>query len=90
MRNAVVFFCLQVWLFMEESDSSHGAKVTSLFILLTIIFSIVCFTMQTMPELRNVDVRMWDIAEVCTTMVFTVEYLVRLSVRPGPYQRVTI
>lgn len=71
---------LRVWLFMEESDSSTGAKITSLFILVTIIFSIVCFTMQTMPELRNVDVRVWDIAEVCTTMVFSVEYLVRLSV----------
>ena len=71
-------FRLRVWMFMEDSESSFGAKCMSLGIMSTIIFSIAAFNLQTMPELRGANA--WYVVEVICTVVFSCEYAVRLSV----------
>jgi hypothetical protein len=74
-------FRLRVWMFMEDSESSFGAKIMSLGIMTTIIVSIVAFNLQTMPELREViSGNAWYVLECFCTIVFTCEYVVRLSV----------
>jgi hypothetical protein len=74
-------FTLRVWMFMEDSESSFGAKCMSLLIMATIIFSIVVFNLQTVPQLREVVPGLaWYLFELISTFVFTMEYVVRLAV----------
>jgi hypothetical protein len=68
-------------MFMEDSESSKGAKCMSILIMSTIIISIVAFNLQTLPQLRDVvPGEAWYLLEVVCTIVFTIEYVVRLSV----------
>lgn len=67
---------------LENPESSNLAQVVSVVILGTIIFSIACFILETMPKFRKVKniEQTWRDLEVFCTLVFTVEYVVRLSV----------
>jgi hypothetical protein len=73
-------FTMKVWSLLEEPESSPQAKWLSVFIMATIIFSIIVFTIQTMPELRHIDGGTWLGFEIFSTTVFTIEYVARLLV----------
>jgi len=63
------------------NTSSLLAKSVNGFILTNITLSIVCFCMDTMPELRRyVDKEFWWITEAIFTSLFTIEYILRLWV----------
>eukprot|EP00927_Polykrikos_kofoidii_P037829 TRINITY_DN32033_c0_g2_i1.p1 TRINITY_DN32033_c0_g2~~TRINITY_DN32033_c0_g2_i1.p1 ORF type:complete len:553 (+),score=79.98 TRINITY_DN32033_c0_g2_i1:37-1659(+) len=68
----------RIFLLMEDADSSPSACLVSYFILSSIVTSIACFTLETLPSLRSWTV--WPVIECATTIIFTLEYLVRLWV----------
>merc|ERR550514_1584306 len=51
-----------------------------MFLLTMILLSIACFILETTPELKGTDQQVWDIFEMVTTSVFSIEYLLRLFV----------
>lgn len=65
----------QLYLVLEDPDSSFMARMCSHFILYTIVASIACFVLETVPELK--DLKVFKIAEPATTVIFTLEYLSR-------------
>mmetsp|Transcript_74026 Transcript_74026/g.176212 ORF Transcript_74026/g.176212 Transcript_74026/m.176212 type:complete len:720 (-) Transcript_74026:86-2245(-) len=67
-----------LYLLVEDPESSFAARVLSHFLFYTIVISIVAFVLETVPHLR--DLSMWKGIEIYTTVVFTLEYLVRFSV----------
>merc|ERR1712054_607458 len=64
----------------EEPRSSRAAQALSVSILSMILLSIVCFMVETMPELKHVPKDVWLVTEICCTVIFTVEYVTRLMV----------
>lgn len=65
----------------EEPGSSVYAQVLSIVILTTIVFSILCFMLETMPELKSsMSPSDWARIEELCTMIFTAEYLIRFWV----------
>lgn len=71
-------FRQHLYLFLEEPESSTGARVISHMILYTIVISIASFVLETLPDLK--DFRLWKIIEPVTTIIFTLEYIGRLLV----------
>jgi len=69
----------QVWKLMEDSESSTAASAIAIFIMATICGSIGCFIAQTNPR-SGVSSATWNGLELFSTAVFSVEYVVRLSV----------
>jgi len=69
-----------VYMAIEEPRSSLFAQVLSILLLAMIITSIVCFMIETMPELKHVPKDVWLTIEVICTVSFTIEYIVRLAV----------
>lgn len=67
----------QMFLLFDEPSSSLWAKIISIVVLLTIVMSIVVFTLQTMPELSNVDENVWWALDCFASVLFTVEYVIR-------------
>jgi len=68
----------QLYLLLEDPDSSLRARVCSHFILYTIVASIACFVLETVPSLR--DAYVFKVVEPTTTIIFTLEYVARFLV----------
>lgn len=73
-------FRYKVYLILEDPTSSKHAQITSVVILTTILFSIACFMVETMPDFKDVPSDTWLIMELICTVVFTLEYVIRLMV----------
>lgn len=71
---------IYLYILFEEPRSSLFAQVLSIGLLFMIITSIVCFMIETMPELKHVPKDVWLVIEICCTIVFTIEYVIRISV----------
>lgn len=71
---------IEIYLLFEEPRSSLAAQILSVVLLAMIITSIVCFMIETMPELKQVSKDVWLTIEIICTVVFTIEYLTRLCV----------
>jgi len=67
-----------IFLLVEDPQSSCAAKCTSFFVLFVIMASIAGFILQTEPALSKLHVL--SFLEVGSTIIFTIEYLVRLLV----------
>lgn len=65
-------------LLMEDPESSRLARVISHSVLYTIILSIAGFVLQTLPSMQ--DFIGWDVIEAGSTVIFTVEYILRFAV----------
>lgn len=79
-KSPLHVFRLALFDLMEDPDSSRAAKFISMVVLASILVSIICMQLQTMPELHSVPTRIWIAIEIATTVIFTAEYLLRLSV----------
>lgn len=79
-KTPIQVFRLALFDLMEDPDSSRAAKVISMVVLASILVSIICMQLQTMPELHSVPNNIWVAIEITTTVIFTAEYLLRLSV----------
>lgn len=78
---------LYVWnVFENPDDYPEGAKLT-IFMMLVICYSSVILAIETMPELEDVDYRVWLFSEVVCTMIFTAEYAIRLVTCPDPFPK---
>lgn len=77
---------IQLYLLFEDPSSSVAAKLTSVFILLIIIFSIICLMCETLPIIKNPDSiyyvskDIWYRFEILCSTVFSIEFVMRLSV----------
>jgi hypothetical protein len=65
---------------LEEPSSSTAAQMIASFILLCIVVSIVALVLESDPKIRQPYQTELSNIEIATTVVFTVEYVVRLSV----------
>jgi voltage-gated potassium channel len=72
---------MKQWLkgIVERTNSPYG-KVFALTIQILIVFSIVTFSIETLPNLAQPTKELLRVFEVVTVSVFTVEYLARLYV----------
>eukprot|EP00746_Dinoflagellata_sp_MGD_P166082 gnl/MRDRNA2_/MRDRNA2_95758_c0_seq1.p1 gnl/MRDRNA2_/MRDRNA2_95758_c0~~gnl/MRDRNA2_/MRDRNA2_95758_c0_seq1.p1 ORF type:complete len:512 (-),score=90.13 gnl/MRDRNA2_/MRDRNA2_95758_c0_seq1:28-1563(-) len=75
-------FRSKLYYILEDPTSSPIAQIVSILILSVIIFSIACFILETMPKLRTIPniAQTWRDLELFCTIVFTIEYVVRMSV----------
>lgn len=62
---------------VEENDTVQG-RVFDLIIQVLIIFSLVCFSIETLPDLLPKTQEFLRISEIVVVIVFTMEYLLRL------------
>jgi hypothetical protein len=74
---------LRVFLYItfEEPSSSMIAQAIASFILMCIVVSIVALILESDPQIKQPYETELSTVEVMTTMIFTVEYLIRLLVR---------
>jgi voltage-gated potassium channel len=70
---------------IEQSHTPAGLAFT-LTIQSLIIFSLVSFSIDTVPDLRPATTRILTIIEIVTVMIFTAEYLLRLYVADNKWQ----
>ncbi|CEM28094.1 unnamed protein product [Vitrella brassicaformis CCMP3155] len=71
----------RIYLLLEVPDSSQVATVISIAIMLLIAVSVTAFMLETMPELNDVvPLRVWEAIEGTTVGLFTLEFVLRLSV----------
>lgn len=71
---------VHLYLLFEEPSSSRAAKLLAIAIFTCIIVSIGIFMLESMPELNGVPDSVWFGSETFFTVVFTLEYVLRLSV----------
>lgn len=74
---------MQVKRIVEETDTSRG-KVFDFFFQALIVFSLVTFSIETLPELPPPVQSFLYWAEVVTIILFTIEYALRLAVASKP------
>ncbi len=63
-----------------ESHESRASRVFALFIQVLIILSLISFSLETIPSLNPELVKILNIFELISIMIFTFEYLVRIFV----------
>jgi len=68
---------MQLKRIIEENDTTAG-KTFDFFIQFLIVFSLVSFSIETLPDLSVNTKIILNIAEVITVAIFTIEYLLRL------------
>jgi len=68
----------QIHLLVEEPESSRLAKLWSQFIIYSIAISITSFVLSSVNELQ--DTILWFLVDICSFVIFTFEYVVRLLV----------
>lgn len=63
-----------------ENNTSNAGRVFDLFIQSLIIFSLVSFSIETLPDLHPVLQKILRISEIISVIIFTVEYIFRILV----------
>jgi hypothetical protein len=62
---------------LEEPASGRWARIMSVFIFVVIMISIMCFLLETHPDLRGLGI--WAVLEVLSTIIFTTEFGLRFA-----------
>jgi hypothetical protein len=71
----------KLWFLFEDPTSSPCAKFIGTFVMGTIFFSIACFVLETVPDYaRQIKKATWTMLDMYCTIIFCIEYLVRISV----------
>jgi len=73
---------LRAFRLLEDPRSSSAAWIISMSQMLLIVLSIVALVLETEPDMRAIPREVYEYTEIVCTIVFTVEYLVRLLVAP--------
>ena len=66
---------------VNESDTFSG-RAFDFVVLFLIVFSIITLTIDTLPDLPSFVSDVLDISEIVITVLFTIEYLVRVAAAP--------
>jgi len=64
---------------IEDTDTKAG-KYFDIFIQILIIFSLISFSVETIPDLSAGTIRFLNVSELIVVIIFTTEYLLRLLV----------
>lgn len=72
-----------------NEDNSPRGRMFNFVVQAFIVLSMVVFSMETLPKLSPEQQRWLHIAEVCITIVFTVEYLLRIYAAENKWRFVT-
>lgn len=64
---------------IEQNDTKAG-KIVDLFIQFLIVLSVVSFSIETLPDLKENTKHILNLIEIITVIIFTIEYLLRLIV----------
>ena len=64
---------------MEDTDTKSG-KVFDLTIQLLIIISLICFSIETLPDRSAITLNILSDIETCLIIIFTIEYILRVWV----------
>ena len=64
---------------IEETDNRSG-KTFDFFIQILIIFSLICFSIETLPDLKSSAQNILHISEIIIVIIFSLEYLLRILV----------
>ena len=89
-----------IWDFLDDPDSSSGAKLFAIASVVIIVFSLIMFVMETMPEFSEKKVIINSVpvtipskhtswmfkANTAVIVWFTLEYVARLIVSPNKWQ----
>jgi len=63
-----------------ERDDTLAGRLFDILIQFLIIFSIICFSIETIPDLDDVVIRTLRISEIIVVIIFTIEYILRIVV----------
>lgn len=66
---------------VQRSDTTAG-RVFDLFILSLVIFSIITFSIETLPNLSPTVKEALRVSEIIITLIFTIEYILRIATAP--------
>ena len=64
---------------IENSDSKAG-KLFDIFIQILIIISLICFSIETLPNISLLNRKFLNIIEISSIIIFTIEYILRIIV----------
>lgn len=73
----------KLWLLLEDSNTING-KLFEIFIQILILISIVCFSIDTLPNISNELSEILKGFELFSIAIFSVEYLMRVCVSKKP------
>ena len=73
---------------IEKTDTRTG-RLFNVSILILIVISVVCFSIETLPDLSPAVRQVFWIIECCAISIFTVEYLIRFAVADNKRKFVT-
>ena len=68
--------------YLLESITDFWPKLIGLFIQSLIFLSLICFTVETLPDLSPITLQILNITETFTVIVFTLEYCLRIYAAP--------
>jgi len=72
----------RLWDFVDAPSSSPGAQVFSIFIMALILFSVVTFCLETLPQFHQKNVEVWFALESFCIAIFTLEFILRIASTP--------
>jgi len=73
----------KLWLLLEDSNTKNGKRF-EIFIQILILISIVCFSIDTLPNISNELSEILKGFELFSIAIFSVEYLMRVCVSKKP------
>ncbi|MCY4610192.1 MAG: ion transporter [Gammaproteobacteria bacterium] len=73
---------MKIYDIVQRSDTVAG-RTFDLFVLFLIVFSIITLSVETLPNLPSITKQILGISEVVVTVLFTVEYFLRISTAPS-------
>lgn len=73
---------MKIYDIVQRSDTTAGRTFDS-FVLFLIIFSIITLSVETFAGLSSTTYKLLDLSEVVVTVLFTVEYILRVATAPS-------
>ena len=72
-----------------NNENSHGGRIFNFTVQAFIVLSMVVFSLETLPNITPEHHRWLHLAEVCITVVFTIEYFLRIYAAKEKWKFIT-
>ncbi|KXN71391.1 voltage-gated potassium channel [Conidiobolus coronatus NRRL 28638] len=66
-----------LYLLLEDASSSRAAFIVNIFVTVMIFVSVFITTIETIPSIRRLELRFWNLLELAIMVFFTIELLLR-------------
>ncbi|MDE0152918.1 MAG: ion transporter [Gammaproteobacteria bacterium] len=73
---------MKIYDIVQRSDTTAG-RTFDFFVLFLIVFSIITLSIETLPGLSSTTKELLNLSEVVVTVLFTVEYVLRVATAPS-------